>query len=469
MAFPPAYDHMYYYDVYPLVVPAGKETVIHIKPLGGRKKFLPGKNYAARILGRCCGSPSYYPVSCDVTELTVPCNDIGGFDIPCTFKSEQEYSIRLTETGDESNALIEHFQVYCIADDLAGKYPFVGDLHLHTTYSDGNEDPEVVCANYRAYGYDFLAITDHRRYYPSLRARDFYKDLPTDLTIVPGEEVHLPKPAAGPIEPHIVNFGGTYSVNAMIEAEATDEVGTAWETRSLSPDCPPVMTKEAFSGVIDELIEKTDVPAGIDPVAAVGSQWIFNQIRKAGGLAIYVHPTWINQHAYHVPDALHDYFVENKLFDAFEVLGGETYYEQNGFQTIRYYQDQAKGYRYPVVGSTDSHRSYLCNKKGFICSTIVFSEKNERQALIDAIKDFRSVAVDTISKEFRLVGDLRLVRYGCFLLKNYFPLHDILCQEEGRMMRQYAVGTEDEKQDALNVLTALHGRIRKQRQKYFAF
>ena len=61
--------------------------------------------------------------------------------------------------------------------------------------------------------------------------------------------------------------------------------------------------------------------------------------------------------------------------------------------------------------------------------------KNNRQALIDAIRDFRSVAVDAISAEFRLVGEMRLVRCSCFLLKNYFPLHDEACAEEGRLMK----------------------------------
>lgn len=36
-----------------------------------------------------------------------------------------------------------------------------GNLHTHTTQSDGRSTPEAVSAWYRAHGYDFLAITDH--------------------------------------------------------------------------------------------------------------------------------------------------------------------------------------------------------------------------------------------------------------------------------------------------------------------
>jgi PHP domain-containing protein len=37
-----------------------------------------------------------------------------------------------------------------------------GNLHSHTTLSDGRLSPEQVLAEYRLKGYDFLAFTDHR-------------------------------------------------------------------------------------------------------------------------------------------------------------------------------------------------------------------------------------------------------------------------------------------------------------------
>ena len=36
-----------------------------------------------------------------------------------------------------------------------------GNLHAHTTFSDGRHSVEEVVARYRDLGYDFLAITDH--------------------------------------------------------------------------------------------------------------------------------------------------------------------------------------------------------------------------------------------------------------------------------------------------------------------
>jgi hypothetical protein len=43
---------------------------------------------------------------------------------------------------------------------LPGRF-WRGNLHTHSTRSDGHMSPEQVCALYREAGYDFLALTDH--------------------------------------------------------------------------------------------------------------------------------------------------------------------------------------------------------------------------------------------------------------------------------------------------------------------
>ncbi|HVU14003.1 MAG TPA: hypothetical protein VHD90_22145, partial [Phototrophicaceae bacterium] len=44
--------------------------------------------------------------------------------------------------------------------DKPGRF-YRGNLHTHSTRSDGRLSPELVCRFYREAGYDFLAITDH--------------------------------------------------------------------------------------------------------------------------------------------------------------------------------------------------------------------------------------------------------------------------------------------------------------------
>jgi hypothetical protein len=44
--------------------------------------------------------------------------------------------------------------------ELPGHW-YKGNLHTHTTQSDGKRNPDQVCAWYQSHGYDFIAITDH--------------------------------------------------------------------------------------------------------------------------------------------------------------------------------------------------------------------------------------------------------------------------------------------------------------------
>ncbi len=459
-------DVLHNFDLYPKVFRIGQETEIHIRPLGGREVIKPNTEIRLEICGLDGGDPDDFPASSYFRYTTAQANEKGELSFSWAFPEEQEYFIRLV---DETNRTYLEFSVFAVNDDLVGRYPYIGDLHMHTTLSDGRQVPEVVAANYRQYGYDFTVISDHRRYYPSLRAIRAFKDVPIGMTIVPGEEVHMPDVNGVHNDVHIVNFGGEYSINQLVEAVAVSEVGKAPETRAIRTDnIPDVMTQEAWADLIETKAAELSVPEKVDKIPAAMCKWIFDEIKKANGLGIFPHPRWRNN-VNHVPNALCDWLFENHVFDAFEVLGGENYYEQNGFQTAMYYDYAAKGLRYPVVGSTDSHSSYESNDNAFICETIVFAPENERISLIDAIKGFYSVAVDTISREFRLVGERRFVEYGCFLLKNYFPLHDELCYEEGRLMKQYVTGTPAEREEAAATLSAISGRVDRLLKKYFAF
>ena len=46
--------------------------------------------------------------------------------------------------------------------DATGEW-YKGNLHTHTTHSDGERSPQEVVSWYRTHGYDFLAITDHNK------------------------------------------------------------------------------------------------------------------------------------------------------------------------------------------------------------------------------------------------------------------------------------------------------------------
>src|SRR5499426_4325318 len=65
-----------------------------------------------------------------------------------------------------------------------------GNLHAHTTFSDGRRPIDEVIARYRDLGYDFLAITDHE----DRIFEDYWFNIPAGddrLLILPGVELNF--------------------------------------------------------------------------------------------------------------------------------------------------------------------------------------------------------------------------------------------------------------------------------------
>ena len=420
------------YDVYPKVFLVRRPVEITVRPLGVHAAFVG--DYTVHIMSMAHGNPNVYPKRGNLAVHEIFVDGDGCIRINHVFSEESEYIIRILKGEDQ----VANVHVYALEEDMEGRYPYRGDLHMHTCRSDGKQAPAIVAANYRRHGYDFMVISDHRRYYPSLEAIDAYKDVPHEMNIVFGEEVHLPGN-----DIHIVNFGGKYSVNGLWDESLQNQES---DRRAVIDNPPPVITREQYEAEVNALIRELDIPEDIDQFTYAACVWIFNHIRKGEGLGIFCHPCWVRwrREPYQVPESLLEYMTKNHPFDAFEVLGGERYFQHNGLQAIRYYEDRAKGIHYPIVGSTDSHSSIpQLNEKALIGSTFVFARENERAALISAIKEEYSVAVDTISAEYRLVGDLRLVKYARFILDEFTPLHDELCFEEGRLMKAYTAGDEE--------------------------
>lgn len=88
---------------------------------------------------------------------------------------------------------------------LPGRF-WRGNLHTHSTNSDGAYPVEAVCQRYRQAGYDFMALTDHflERYkWPITDTRAFRT---ADFTTIIGAELHTDQTEMGEIW-HILAVG----------------------------------------------------------------------------------------------------------------------------------------------------------------------------------------------------------------------------------------------------------------------
>lgn len=113
-------------------------------------------------------------------------------------------------------------------------YWLKGNLHTHTTNSDGRLSPRDIALAYRDAGYDVLAITDHSRFTDPAAVED------AGLIAIPGMECHGGTNLAGETH-HIVALG---------------------------------------------------IDRPVNPRAEDGAQRIVDQVLQAGGQAMMAHPYW---------------------------------------------------------------------------------------------------------------------------------------------------------------------------------
>ena len=396
----------------PRIVRAGARSTVTITPRFDHVAFSEQTEYQVLVTpmeNRGCG-PDFGGPGLPQWSL-----QDGSIEIHADFPSEQEYSIVIQEIQPKAPRTIGDFRVYALEEDLHSLRPWKGDFHMHSNRSDGRESPAYVAASCRRIGLDFMAITDHGQYGPSLEAQAAFTDLPVDLRIFAGEEVHPPE---NPI--HIINFGGAESVNAMFEFPGYREE-------------------------VDEIIARSgNLPSELNPYYYGSSLWCFRKIREIGGLSIFCHPYWVFHHRYHIPASLADRMFADRPFDAYELIGG--YFpqeaESNALQVLRYSEERARGNNFPVVGVSDAHGCDRGELFGWYYS-IVFAQTADLDDLIAAVRQGRSVAVEHLpGSSPRAHGPMREARYAHFLLREVLPEHDAVCRPEGEAMVAFLAGDE---------------------------
>lgn len=432
---------MFYYDVYPKVVPADEESVIRIRPRFGHAVFSPDAEI--KVI--------HVPI-----DRTSPAKELewkieeGTLVIRSRFESEQEHSLQVIQRwGTDTDKIKEKkldFRVYSLNPDWYALRPFKGDMHLHSCQSDGLEDGCYLAARYREAGFDFMSLTDHRKYEPSLEVIEYWKDLNPEFKLFPGEEVHAPD---NPV--HIVNFGGKCSVNAMYRDD-----------------------EEKYRREVQEIVDAIpDKEEGKDYFVVGASEWVFKKIKENDGLAVFCHPYWSIASGNYISEWNIDRILERRKFDAYEMIGGfaKWQYHSNNLQVVRFYEEMRKGNSMPVVGVSDAHCvdvfPFDLNRAGRMTNdstdgslfnwyyTIVLAEECELPCLISNIKKNNSLAVCAPADERpEVFGSFRGVKYGIFLMREYFPQLRSYCAVEGLLMQHCLAGEEC----AAEALKAIRGK-----------
>ena len=413
-----------HYDIIPRVVRADATTTIAIRPRFTHVAFSSDAAYRAVVYP----GEHYLPRSGDaVTARLERAGD--GLTVTHTFAGEQEHILEILDTSGEEETVSLRVLLYSVAADLFGCAPYKGDVHMHSHHSDGRESPAFVAASCRHIGLDFMALTDHGQYAPSIESQEAFAGHDLDLLICRGEEVHPPD---NPV--HMISFGSSFSVNEAIAAD-----------------------RPTYDAAVQGI--EADLPAEFDADTrhqVASCHWVFDQIRAGDGLGVFCHPYWHVRHGYTPSAAVTAALFERQPFDAYEVIGGYHRHEvdSNTLQVARYHEERIRGRQLPIVGVSDAHGCHNSDLFGWYY-TIVLAPELTQASLIEGVRELRSVAVEALPGEsVRVYGPLRLVQYALFLLNQVFPAHDDLCAEEGRLMLAHASGDEE----AGPALAALKGR-----------
>ena len=108
-----------------------------------------------------------------------------------------------------SPSLIDPFGPDAAGGPDAGYVWLKGNLHAHTTESDGHVEPGPRVAQYRERGYDFLCLSDHHRI-----TRVNSVPVPEGMTLVQGAEIHPDNPFGGQTY-HLLAYNMTDDVDAQ--------------------------------------------------------------------------------------------------------------------------------------------------------------------------------------------------------------------------------------------------------------
>ncbi len=224
-----------------------------------------------------------------------------------------------------------------------GKW-YRGNVHAHTTISDGTKTPEKLVEIYKQAGYDFLSITDH-----SIVAKTQHLSA-DDFLLIPGEEICVGSSTADTLY-HIVALG------------------------------------------VEKTLPFKDFDYSLDP------QKVIDKISEMGGLPILAHPYWSGLN--------HSDMMKIKGYHGVEVYNTSCDYERNTGCSEPHIDGIIVAGRKPFIYATDDHHgAEMGNAPLDACAAriIVKAEKLSVESIMSAIRkgyfysstgpEFKDISID---------------------------------------------------------------------------
>lgn len=394
--FQGAGNKKFYYCFSEKIFPAGKESKISIQrkytcqKLVGHYKvvIVPFYDYDYRT------EKEYEPFVCEVDAKDHK------ITVDYFFDHEDMYQVSVYYIWDGEEYLLLNDNIYAVNEDLYALQYYKADFHMHTTYSDGYETPEMTALAAYAYGLEVIAVTDHNNYRGSVAAMERIRELGIDMTVISGEEYSL---EYSPM--HILALGAPQEINRKYISKA-------------------ILDTDAAKKLKNSLGNMS-----CDVNAYTATQLLLDEVRRIGGVSVLAHPLWKpifpNGHRMDTPESLFLELAKDKRFDGVELVSGSRpgEYSTSGMQAALAGQMLGNYTGIPIIGITDSHRystDPICGKH----FTVIFSKDRSQDSVLQALRDGRCVAVEMVEGTPQCYGSYRYMKFSQFLINHYFPERD---------------------------------------------
>ena len=257
-----------------------------------------------------------------------------------------------------------------------------------------------------------MAITDHYISMSSEKSMRLFADAPVDMTLLLGEEVHMPTEHI-----HAVHLGGRESVNAYFRAHK-DEVRLE----------------------VDEIKKTLTLPDGVSVEDYAWRVWITNKSRELGGLSILAHPHWIWNDVYFMGEETTMQLLREGVHDALDLCDSDL-----DTSVALWNEMRMEGAHIPVVASTDSHYTDASDphRPAVGGYTLVFAKDRSPKNLMQAVRDEKSLAVFNHCSPEAIHGPYRLVKFARFLLDHFYPVYMRWCHGQGVLMAEWPLCEQD--------------------------
>ena len=379
------------YEMFPRVVPEDWKGNLGVAGEYAHTKLVAGAKYDYKLT-----SMRWFADTKRKNQAlsgSVKADSRGRLCIPFAPDAPGEWVLEVA-SGDRTIRVLPTLGLYVIDPGLQEFRPYIGDLHAHSTGSDGRQEPAYVAIRARELGFDFFALTDHGNFKSSGEmVRKTRGKLGEKMLLLRGEELHMTDCYF-----HYVGLGHRRGIEDYRQKnEAT------W--------------RREVAGIVKELKARPTVPR-LDLKIYAEGLWKIRRVRAQGGLVLFSHPYWSWSNSLYIDEAHREQILQDREFDAVEAITAvdRTFTMSNRLPSL-----SADAPAVPVVGVSDAH-SWLEGATGGACWTFIMAKALTQESLFEAIRSERSLACEREENRVRLVGPFDLVDFADFYHRRLWPL-----------------------------------------------